>query len=819
MDIRCPNRAGNPTDNINNTTTNNVGQNVVDENFPQLLDSRGGFHVTNVLEFDKEDFSSWKDRFLIYLDGLEPYLLEILDNGPFVPLSPLSTPTNPLPKPQNQWSHANRRLANQDKRLKSIHISCLPNNVMKSVIKCIAAQAIWTDLILAHEGPSETKNTKIVALRLKFNAFKALEGERERESEWNIHKAKNDSDVEEDQRSSSEFLADLNAEFHEKALLANQKRFYKRSGRVGSSKIPIDRINETCFACRNLWHFQKDCLSIKNSTPPYPSASKSYNRSKFHINSTPQQNQSVNNNQKDYKVKYKGLKAEIGVLTKKIDAMNKGNSEKGLVAKSFDWDEESLSSDDEGVTTFKALMAIDDEEISVGRVDARSCQWVEITMQKDQRKNLLSKFNSLKQEFFSCKSKLTDLKNTKALNNSYQNEITKLSLENESLKDEISDLKKAPGGKRMRKEKFSSKEVVFTKYNVSTSETSPEIPSDFESEGNTHIPLPSLPKFIGFEPSGTTKCLAIPKTKQTTDKVVHVNVKQKTETKSPPDSSTEKLLLTLMQKDYLKRFVWHLDSGYSRHMTRLKQYLHIYSKESGPKVVFGDNSSGDTEGYGLVNCNGITFTKVAYVNGLKHNLISISQLCDANFKVLFTKTQGTIFNQNNKVVLIAQKRRDVYVVDMSSYNEESNACFFAKASPSINWLWHKRPVKPQSISHNKYILVIIDEYSRSIIVKRHGKATYDVFSGRSPNISYFYVVGCPVHIHNHIDHLGKFDEKADDGFFLGYSSVAKAFRAKDKKEKDKIGTKPDKNGKRGEAGKSQKQLQSREQEKTEENAS
>nr|GEW25195.1 hypothetical protein [Tanacetum cinerariifolium] len=36
---------------------------------------------------------------------------------------------------------------------------------------------------------------------------------------------------------------------------------------------------------------------------------------------------------------------------------------------------------------------------------------------------------------------------------------------------------------------------------------------------------------------------------------------------------------------------------------------------------------------------------------------------------------------------------------------------------------------------------------------------------------------------------------------------------KDKQENDKIGSKPDKNGKRGEAEKSQKQLQSREQEK------
>ncbi|GJT70042.1 retrovirus-related pol polyprotein from transposon TNT 1-94 [Tanacetum coccineum] len=35
---------------------------------------------------------------------------------------------------------------------------------------------------------------------------------------------------------------------------------------------------------------------------------------------------------------------------------------------------------------------------------------------------------------------------------------------------------------------------------------------------------------------------------------------------------------------------------------------------------------------------------------------------------------------------------------------------------------------------------------------------------------------CPVFIHNHKDHLGKFDAKADDGYYLGYSFVSKAFR-------------------------------------------
>ncbi|GJT75386.1 hypothetical protein Tco_1042111 [Tanacetum coccineum] len=129
-----------------------------------------------------------------------------------------------------------------------------------------------------------------------------------------------------------------------------------------------------------------------------------------------------------------------------------------------------------------------------------------------------------------------------------------------------------------------------------------------------------------------------------------------------------------------------LKSGFTKETNLCKNICAgLPKEESGPKVVFGDNSSGDTERYGLVNYNGITFTKVAYVNGLKHNLFSISQLCDANFKVLFIKTRGTIFNEKGEVVHIAPRRRDVYVIDMSSYNTDSNVFFFAKASPSVNW--------------------------------------------------------------------------------------------------------------------------------------
>ncbi|GKC03149.1 hypothetical protein Tco_0994759 [Tanacetum coccineum] len=39
-----------------------------------------------------------------------------------------------------------------------------------------------------------------------------------------------------------------------------------------------------------------------------------------------------------------------------------------------------------------------------------------------------------------------------------------------------------------------------------------------------------------------------------------------------------------------------------------------------------------------------------------------------------------------------------------------------------------------------------------------------------------WTVDAQVYIHNHKDHLGKFDENADNGYLLGYSLVSKAFR-------------------------------------------
>nr|GFC59115.1 putative ribonuclease H-like domain-containing protein [Tanacetum cinerariifolium] len=63
-----------------------------------------------------------------------------------------------------------------------------------------------------------------------------------------------------------------------------------------------------------------------------------------------------------------------------------------------------------------------------------------------------------------------------------------------------------------------------------------------------------------------------------------------------------------------------------------------------------------------------------------------------------------------------------------------------------------------------------------LVVKPHNKTPYDLFLGRTPTLSFIRPFGCPVTIFNTIDHLGKFNGKVDEGFFVRYSLISKAFR-------------------------------------------
>ncbi|GJS10989.1 hypothetical protein Tco_0367785 [Tanacetum coccineum] len=138
-----------------------------------------------------------------------------------------------------------------------------------------------------------------------------------------------------------------------------------------------------------------------------------------------------------------------------------------------------------------------------------------------------------------------------------------------------------------------------------------------------------------------------------------------------------------MRKCDIRKPIWYMDSGYSRHIPWLSKSYGLNMLDKGLKWCLEMTSTlHNLKFIGSIKCNGIVFTKVAFVNGLKYNLISISQLCDAKYIVQFDEKRGTIFNSNKEIVMIAPRVRDVYVLDVTSSAQES--CFLSKASENLN---------------------------------------------------------------------------------------------------------------------------------------
>ncbi|GKA29963.1 putative ribonuclease H-like domain-containing protein [Tanacetum coccineum] len=116
-----------------------------------------------------------------------------------------------------------------------------------------------------------------------------------------------------------------------------------------------------------------------------------------------------------------------------------------------------------------------------------------------------------------------------------------------------------------------------------------------------------------------------------------------------------------------------VDSGCSSHMTGNKDYLLDYEDYNGGFVAFGsDPKGGKITGKGKIRTANLDFDDVYFVDELKFNLFSVSQMCDKKNSVLFTETECLIMSPSFKlldesqVVLRAPRKDDVYNLDLKN---------------------------------------------------------------------------------------------------------------------------------------------------------
>ena len=112
---------------------------------------------------------------------------------------------------------------------------------------------------------------------------------------------------------------------------------------------------------------------------------------------------------------------------------------------------------------------------------------------------------------------------------------------------------------------------------------------------------------------------------------------------------------------------WYIDSGCSRHMTGRKENLRDYrSLENAGVVKFGNNHKCQVKGYGKVTNGNFTVNRVAYVEGLQHNLISISQLVVGTGNQVIFNEEGSIISnvKTNEILLKSKRYGDMFTLDI-----------------------------------------------------------------------------------------------------------------------------------------------------------
>lgn len=153
------------------------------------------------------------------------------------------------------------------------------------------------------------------------------------------------------------------------------------------------------------------------------------------------------------------------------------------------------------------------------------------------------------------------------------------------------------------------------------------------------------------------------------------------------ERSEQENVVEIALKTKTKDASWVIDSGCTSHMTGDKMLLKNTQDVEKGFVKFADKSGLKIRGLGEATFGSekLFCKEVLFVDGLKYNLMSVSQLCDSGHEVLFTH-QGYIVKSSKNGEIIAKgtrNKKDLYLID-----EKENTCLLSTADE--NTLWHKR---------------------------------------------------------------------------------------------------------------------------------
>ena len=100
-----------------------------------------------------------------------------------------------------------------------------------------------------------------------------------------------------------------------------------------------------------------------------------------------------------------------------------------------------------------------------------------------------------------------------------------------------------------------------------------------------------------------------------------------------------------------KNYTWIIDSGCLHHMTGDKTKFEHFEPYDGGSVRFGNNEPCCIKGKGRISLtNEVVYDNACWVEGLKHNLLSVAQLINIGFKVEFIHGKARLLDDKRNLI-------------------------------------------------------------------------------------------------------------------------------------------------------------------------
>ncbi|GJU93898.1 retrovirus-related pol polyprotein from transposon TNT 1-94 [Tanacetum coccineum] len=166
--------------------------------------------------------------------------------------------------------------------------------------------------------------------------------------------------------------------------------------------------------------------------------------------------------------------------------------------------------------------------------------------------------------------------------------------------------------------------------------------------------------------------------------------------------------------------LWYLDSGCSKHMTGDRSQLTNFLNKFLGTVKFENDHVAKILGYDDYPIRNVTISRVYYIEGLGHNLFFVGQFCDSNLEVAFRQHTCFIHNLEGLPKLKFEKDHLCSACAMGKSKKKPHKPKSEDTNQEKLYLLHMDlcgPMRVASVNGKKYILIIVDDYSRFTWVK------------------------------------------------------------------------------------------------------